>query len=73
MEKLQRNCYSLPVGCPEWTTPWEIQVFQLLCKTWTAGGKFVLLGFWHIYWVRTTGASMGLDITLGGSRDKLLL
>ncbi|RLW00423.1 hypothetical protein DV515_00008882 [Chloebia gouldiae] len=30
-------------------------------------------GFKHIYWVRTTGASMGLDINLGGSRDKLLL
>lgn len=31
LEKLQKNCYSLPVGCPGWMTPWEIWVSSSCC------------------------------------------
>lgn len=74
LEKLQRNCYSLPIGCPGWTTPEETQVSSSCCpaRPELLKGNLCCLGF-SIYLLDwNSGTGMGLGIALGGSRGRLL-
>lgn len=74
LQKLQRNCCSLPIGCPGWMIPWEIQVSSSCCSARPELLKRNLCHFaFSMYLLDWNGWNQyGLGHSLGGSRDKLL-